>query len=208
MDPFEFDQSFGQLVAGVDEVGRGALAGPLVSAAVLLDYASLNPSILSGVADSKKLTREKREELYPLILKFARQVAIVEKSVARIDEINIHWADLEANHEALVELSGHGITYLADGFNLPAVGGNSVHRIVKGDAKSAAIGAASIVAKVHRDRLMAELALLHPSYGWATNVGYSTRDHWAAIETHGITPHHRLSFPTLRTYRPDQPPLF
>jgi ribonuclease HII len=206
--PFQFDQALGVLVGGTDEVGRGALAGPLVSAAVLLDYSTLDVTLLEGIGDSKKITKEKREELYPLIQAHARAISIVEKSVARIDEINIHWADIEANHEALENIYVPDMICLADGFNLPDVNQNSVMKVIKGDAKSAAIGAASIVAKVYRDRLMVDLGEGFPEYGFKTNVGYGTHAHWRALMKFGLTPHHRRSFPIIKQIDPEVSRLF
>ncbi len=176
-------------IAGVDEVGRGPLAGPVVAAAVVLDDAR----IPEGLNDSKQLTKRRREALYGELLEVA-DVSIAEASVAEIEEHNI----LRASHIAMVRALG-GLKIVADyalidgnqiprGINLPSL------TVVKGDSKSLSIAAASIVAKVWRDRLMFALAQQHPGYGWETNQGYPTKEHKAGLKSHGVTPHHRRTF--------------
>ncbi len=176
-------------VAGVDEVGRGPLAGPVTAAAVVLDPAN----IPDGLNDSKKLSAKRRDALYDTLLAHA-DVCIIDVSVAEIDQHNI----LRASHIAMVRALA-GLREPADyalidgnmmprGLNLPA------ETIVKGDARSLSIAAASIVAKVWRDRLMVDLAQQHPGYGWEKNAGYPTVEHKAGLKRHGVTPHHRRSF--------------
>ncbi|MCY1126530.1 ribonuclease HII [Frigidibacter sp. RF13] len=177
------------LVAGVDEAGRGPLCGPVVAAAVVLDPARLP----AGLNDSKKLSEKRRETLYAAIRAQA-EVGVGLASVAEIDEMNI----LRASHlamvraiEALPRVPGH---CLIDGNLLPRGLVLSAEAVVKGDARSMSIAAASIVAKVTRDRIMVDLAQQHPGYGWAKNAGYPTKDHLAALRNLGVTPHHRRSF--------------
>ena len=176
-------------VAGVDEVGRGPLAGPVVAAAVILDPAN----IPDGLNDSKKLTAKKREVLYDQIMS-AAQVSIAEASVAEIDEHNI----LRASHIAMVRaIEGLASTpdhILIDGNMVPRGLTISSETIVKGDGRSQSIAAASIVAKLWRDRHMVDLAQQFPYYGWERNAGYGTAQHFKGLETHGVTPHHRRSF--------------
>ncbi|KAB2884811.1 MAG: ribonuclease HII [Albidovulum sp.] len=176
-------------VAGVDEVGRGPLSGPVVAAAVRLDPAK----VPAGLNDSKKLTAPRRTALFEEIRAVA-DVSIAEASVAEIDALNI----LEASHLAMCRaIAGLGEApdhLLIDGNRLPRGLPISAEAIVRGDARSASIAAASIVAKVWRDRLMVDLAQQHPGYGWDRNAGYPTKDHLLALQNLGVTPHHRRSF--------------
>ena len=174
-------------VAGVDEVGRGPLAGPVTAAAVVLDPARIPP----GLADSKMLTPARRAALYPLIMDSA-QVCIAHASVAEIDALNI----LRASHLAM-ERAIAGVVAdhcLIDGHMIPRGLTLPATAIVKGDAKSLSIAAASIVAKVTRDRIMQALDREFPGYGWAENAGYPTKQHLAALLNLGVTPWHRRSF--------------
>lgn len=177
------------VVAGVDEVGRGPLAGPVMAAAVIL-----NPDCIpEGLNDSKKLTAKRREALYEQILDVA-DVGVGEASVQEIDEINI----LRASHVAMVRavqnLSGRPDYVLVDGKMIPQGLNIRAEGVVKGDTKSVSISAASIVAKIRRDRLMESLAQQFPGYGWERNMGYPTKEHKSALSSLGITPHHRRSF--------------
>ncbi|MCI9416478.1 MAG: ribonuclease HII [Eubacterium sp.] len=184
--------SFG-LVCGIDEVGRGPLAGPVVAGAVILP---LDCNILY-INDSKKLSAKKREELYPIILEEAVSVGIGMVSPQRIDEINILQATYEAMREAIEKLSIKPDILLNDAVTIPGVSIRQVP-IIKGDGKSISIAAASIVAKVTRDKLMAEYDKIMPEYSFASNKGYGTAAHIAALKEHGPTPIHRKSF--IRNY--------
>jgi ribonuclease HII len=175
-----------RLVAGVDEVGRGPLAGPVVAAAVIL----VRP--LRGLADSKTLCAEERERLAGLMRARAR-IGIGAASVAEIDRINILQASLLAMRRAVLRLGCLPDLALIDGKHAPELP-CPVQTIVDGDALVPAISAASIVAKVTRDRLMRRLAVRYPGYGWETNVGYATSAHRAAIWQLGVCCHHRRSF--------------
>jgi ribonuclease HII len=175
-------------VAGVDEVGRGPLAGPVVAAAVILDPAR----IPDGLADSKQLLPQRREELYEAILATA-DVSVASVSAARIDEINILRASLEAMRRCLRGLVRPPGYVLVDGNLMPPWDGQG-EAVVKGDALVASIAAASIVAKVTRDRMMARLGLHYPAYGFERHAGYATAAHRSALDEHGVCPFHRLTF--------------
>ena len=184
-------------MAGTDEAGRGCLAGPLVAAAVLIDYERLSHAdrrALSGLHDSKQMTEEHRHELYPSVIRVATRISVVVRSAAGIDRRGLHVTNLEALSVALERLEpDDAASCLVDGFSLPRCA--VPHRaVVGGDGTSAAIAAASVVAKVSRDRYMREAALRHPGWGFEEHVGYSTAEHRAAIETLGISPLHRRSF--------------
>lgn len=178
-----------QCICGVDEVGCGPLAGPVVSAAVVLpkdcDILYLN--------DSKKLTENKREEVFDEIMKKAVSVGIGFATPERIDEINIRQADFEAMRMALSKLSVEPDFIMVDGYPIGGIDKKQIS-IVKGDAKSASIAAASIVAKVTRDRMMTEYDSVFPGYGFASNKGYGSAEHIKAIKELGPTPIHRKSF--------------
>ena len=178
-----------QCVAGVDEVGRGPLAGPVTAAAVILDLQSIPP----GLNDSKKLTARRRAEIADDIWLMA-QVAVAHASVAEIDELNILRASHLAMQRAIDELSQRPDHVLIDGNMIPRGLKISAQTIVKGDARSLSIAAASIVAKVARDRIMCALAADFPGYGWDSNAGYPSKAHKMALQSLGVTPHHRRSF--------------
>jgi ribonuclease HII len=192
MPNFSREAALGGLVCGIDEVGRGPLAGPVVAAAVILDRARMPRSLRRSIDDSKKLTPEEREE-YATALRSCAVIALGAVAVGEIDRINILRASLLAMQRAVAALPERPTAALVDGNqapNLPC----PVHTVIGGDGLSLSIAAASIVAKVARDRLMRRLALRYDGYGWSTNVGYATPEHQAAIVRLGLTPHHRLSF--------------
>lgn len=179
-----------RLIAGVDEVGRGSLAGPVVAAAVILDP---NKSI-RGLNDSKKLTEAERLKVDQRIRERAIAVAVAECSPREIDKLNILWASLEAMRKAISLLSIQPDYLLIDGNkSIPGIG--IPHKtVIGGDARSRSIAAASIVAKCFRDRLMRTIHEENPVYGWDTNVGYGTTAHYAALDEFGPCEHHRQSF--------------
>ncbi len=198
---FKFDREIGtRLVAGADEAGRGCLAGPLVAAAVLFDVQELTPArikALSDLDDSKQHTMEARERMYPVILETAVRVSVVTRSARGIDSFGLHRTNLTALADALRRVSAdcgeEQVTRLVDGFSLPDL--EVPHRaVVGGDARSAAIAAASIIAKVTRDRFMHHADALHPGWSFAQHVGYSTPEHREAILRLGPSPLHRMSF--------------
>lgn len=179
----------GLLVAGVDEVGRGPLAGPVVAAAVILPV----DAFVEGADDSKQLSPATREELFHAILATAATVGVGAASVREIDRINILRATTRAMQRALGRLVTKPQHVVVDGTPVKNLGWEH-EAVVSGDALIHSISCASIVAKVVRDRLMHRLAARYPGYGWDTNVGYGTATHRSAIETLGTTPHHRLTF--------------
>ena len=181
-------------IAGVDEAGRGPLAGPVAAAAVILDPAR----VPKGLDDSKELEPEAREELYELIVDHAVAVGVAFASAKEIDAINIRQATFLAMRRALAALSEVPAYVLIDGNDLPPCLICEGETLIKGDASSASIAAASIIAKVTRDRLMRRLCPQHPVYGFSRHVGYATRDHLAALAAHGPCAAHRMSFAPVR----------
>lgn len=176
-------------IAGVDEVGRGPWAGPVTACAVIL-----HPDrIPEGLADSKKLTAAARERLCAQILEVA-EVGIAHVDVDEIDRLNILQASLSAMRQAVLALPYSPDYALIDGNKIPDGLPCPAEGLVKGDARVASIAAASIVAKVTRDRIMVALAQQYPGYGWETNAGYGTAQHREGLENRGVTPHHRRSF--------------
>ncbi len=195
-DLLQYERRFwgrGVSVAGVDEAGRGPLAGPVVAAAVMLP-----PDVfVDGADDSKKLSPQVREELFERILSAAASVGVGAASVREIDRINILQATTRAMQRALDGLSADPGHIVIDGRPVKHLG-REHEAVVSGDALIHSVGCASIVAKVVRDRLMRRLALRYPGYGWERNVGYGTAEHRAAIDALGLTPHHRLTFAGLQ----------
>lgn len=195
---FQHDRGLGyRWVAGADEAGRGCLAGPLVAAAVLFDYERLGPRevrALGQLNDSKQHTEEAREELYPVVMRIATKVVVTSRSAGGIDRRGLHKTNLAALRESLLKVACPGCILLSDGFAVGEMDGHDRRAIVDGDAKSAAIAAASIIAKVTRDRFMRRADALHPGWDFATHVGYSTPEHRDAIQRQGVSPLHRMSF--------------
>jgi ribonuclease HII len=194
---FKIEKPFAEPVVGVDEAGRGPLAGPVVAAAVVLD----RKRCPRGIDDSKKLCFEVRESLYGKLQQVAR-VGVGIATVEEIDRYNIFWATMLAMTRAVEAVGIEPGTVLVDGNRCPDWRYPS-KAIVGGDAKSRSIAAASIVAKVTRDRMMAEYAEAHPHYGWVTNKGYGTPEHVAALDVHGLTPLHRRSFAPVKQHMLD-----
>ena len=194
---FGHDRGLGvRHVAGADEAGRGCLAGPLVAAAVRFDYARLGLAdvrALAALDDSKQHSAEAREELYPRVLRVADKVAVTSRCVRGIDERGLHRTNLAALSDVLRRVGCPGCLCLSDGFAVPATGFDQ-RPLVGGDGRSAAIAAASVVAKVTRDRFMARMEERYPGWGFGEHVGYSTPEHRAAIRAHGVSPLHRMSF--------------
>jgi ribonuclease HII len=196
---FRFDRSLGaRFVAGADEAGRGSLAGPLVAAAVLIDYGTLSMRdrrALSDLDDSKVRSPDEREGLYPCVLRAASQVAVTVRCPRGIDSRGLHVTNLAALARSLERVAVPGAVCLVDGFSVPS---SVAHQaVVDGDARSAAIAAASVVAKVTRDRYMCRVDTVYPKFGFAGNVGYSTPEHRAAIIEHGLSVLHRRSFASI-----------
>ena len=184
------------MVAGVDEAGRGSLAGPLVAAGVLIDLERIGRRerrALAWLDDSKQKSPEERERLYPHVIRAAARVSVAVRSVRAIDGHGLHVSNLSALADCLHAVADDEAICLVDGFRLPKC--ELEHRpVVDGDARSAAIAAASVVAKVTRDRYMRRADAAYPGWGFAGNVGYSTPEHRDAILARGISPLHRRSF--------------
>ncbi|MBA3730193.1 MAG: ribonuclease HII [Sphingomonas sp.] len=189
---FKIELDYPEPLAGVDEAGCAPLAGPVVAAAVILD----RKHFPRGIDDSKKLPIEAREALFGRLHKVAR-IGVGIASVEEIDAINIYWARMLAMTRAVEALGFEPAWVLVDGNATPRWQRPS-KAIVAGDAKCRSIAAASIIAKVTRDRIMADHAVTYPGYGWETNRGYPTPQHIRALDTHGLTPLHRRSFAPVR----------
>lgn len=192
------ERTHGGIVCGVDEVGVAPLAGPVVAAAVVLPVSVRKPRKLRGLTDSKQLTRKERER-FDAIIRDIAQVAIGLASVDEIDEINIYHANHLAMQRAVADLAVEPDVVLVDGRAAPRFP-CPVEAIVKGDRLCLSIAAASVVAKVARDKMMRDLACQHPGYGWETNVGYATDEHYLGLLRLGPTPHHRRSFAPISTH--------
>lgn len=194
MTNYEFDAAYREsgagLFCGVDEAGRGPLAGPVYAAAVILPP---QPEI-AGLNDSKKISEKKREALFPVICETALSYAIGTASVEEIDELNILQATFLAMRRAVEGLSVTPAFALIDGNRTPAGIAIPCQTVVKGDALSASIAAASILAKVSRDHYLTELDKQYPEYGFAAHKGYGTPAHYAALRTYGMAPVHRKTF--------------
>ena len=201
MPDFSFERRCQGIVCGVDEAGRGPLAGPVVAAAVILDTRRFPRSLRDGLDDSKILSAAERElcwrALGRCVAQGAAHIAVGAASAREIDRINILRAALLAMARAVASLGVRPDIALVDGNIAPALA-CPVETIVKGDGRSFSIAAASVAAKVTRDRIMRALAERYQGYGWETNVGYATREHGAALAALGPTPHHRRSFAPVR----------
>ena len=186
-------------MAGADEAGRGCLAGPLVAAAVLFDVERLTLAerrALARLDDSKEHSEAGRAELYPLVVRAAAKAAVVSRCVRGIDTRGLHVTNLEALRSALRCVARADALCLVDGFRVPGLELEQ-RAVVGGDSRSAAIAAASVLAKVTRDRYMRRAERAHPGWDFAANVGYSTPEHRAAIAANGISPLHRRSFDSI-----------
>jgi ribonuclease HII len=205
MPDFAIERRCEGVVCGVDEAGRGPLAGPVVAAAVIIDRRRFRGELRAVLDDSKALSRETRENCYHALVAGARagavSIGVGAASAREIDRINILRASLLAMGRAVAVLNLSPAAApdiaLVDGNVAPTLP-CAVHTIVKGDALSFSIAAASVIAKVTRDRIMHDLARRYPGYGWETNVGYATAEHGEAIRRLGVTPHHRRSFAPVR----------
>jgi ribonuclease HII len=192
MPDFALEMSCKGVVCGIDEAGRGPLAGPVVAAAVILDRRRLPHTLRYGLDDSKKLSPAAREEFADILRRCAR-IGVGAASVGEIDRRNILQATLAAMRRAVAALGVLPEIALVDG-NCPPPLPCPVRTVIGGDGLSLSIAAASVIAKVTRDRLMRRLARRYGGYGWETNVGYGTPEHQAALAALGLTPHHRRSF--------------
>ena len=196
MPDFALERAAGGIVAGIDEAGRGPWAGPVVAAAVILDPATLPSLLAGGIDDSKALSPARRRELYRGLLECA-EMGVGAASVREIEEDNILGATLTAMARALAALPRRPSAALVDGNRAPDFPCR-VETVVRGDSRSLSIAAASIVAKVTRDGIMARLSARYPEFAWERNAGYGTAEHRRALERHGPSPHHRRSFSPIR----------
>ena len=196
MPDLSLEYELGGVVVGIDEVGRGPLAGPVIAAAVILDVKRMPPRLLEKLDDSKALSAKLRRELESLLTDCAL-IGLGRAEVAEIDQINILKATMQAMSRAYDALGKRADWALVDG-NRPPKLSCRVRTVVRGDSISLSIAAASVVAKVARDREMAQLAEHFPGYGWERNAGYGTAEHMDALSRLGATPHHRRSFAPVR----------
>lgn len=198
MPDFEIENSINKLTAGIDEAGRGPWAGPVVAGAVIIKDRNLNSELLDGLDDSKKLSAKKREKLYNLLFEEEKNgklaVGIGQASAEEIDKLNILQATFLAMKRAVEKLNVTPEFAIIDGNQTPKDFPCGVKTVVKGDSKSMSISAASIAAKVYRDRLMCELAEKYPHYGFEKNAGYGTKLHIDGLAEYGVTPEHRKSY--------------
>jgi len=197
MPDFALERGCEGIVCGIDEAGRGPLAGPVVAAAVILDRRKIPRRLRSELDDSKKLSAEEREEFALMIRQCAVRIGVGAASVREIERINILQATFVAMRRALLRLGLMPDIALIDG-NQPPPLPCAVKTVIGGDGLSLSIAAASVIAKTTRDKLMHALALRYGGYGWPTNVGYTPEEHRAAILTLGPTRHHRMSFAPLQ----------
>jgi ribonuclease HII len=200
-----FDRQYPGMIAGVDEAGRGPWAGPVVAAAVIL-----NPELmetLSGINDSKKLTEKKREALFDIIIESSVTYAITEISHTVIDRINILNATMAAMKGSIEKLSRNPEVILIDGNRLPDAPGFKMKAIIGGDGKSLSIAAASILAKVYRDRIMRNFDRIYPGYGFASHKGYGTKEHMVALAKKGVCDIHRKSYKPVKAVISGKPKM-
>ena len=197
MPVFSIENQYDGIICGLDEVGRGPLAGPVVAACVIIPKEKRMLDFVAGIQDSKKLSAKKRDALYDKITEHF-PYAIAEITPQEIDNINILQASLKAMKVAHDKMA-HVDYALVDGNKAPALSSHAI-TVIKGDSKSKTIAAASVIAKTHRDRIMQTLAQEYPHYGWDRNAGYPTQEHRDAISAYGITPHHRKSFGPVRAF--------
>lgn len=204
MPDFDFENLYRGNVAGIDEAGRGPWAGPVVAGAVVILDRKLSATLLDGLDDSKKLSAKKRETLYRELLVEQENgklcIGIGQADCREIDELNILQATFLAMKRAADRLKVRPDAALIDGNRAPAGFFCPVRTVVKGDSKSMSIAAASIVAKVYRDRLMKEMALKYPYYGFEKNAGYGTAAHIEGLKRYGITPQHRKSYRPIQEF--------
>lgn len=189
-----------KLIAGIDEAGRGPLAGPVIASAVIFPDLNISEELRLNLNDSKKLTAKKREYLFDLLQKSSAIIGYGEASVEEIDRLNILQATFLAMERAVQNLTITPNYCLVDGNKLPKHLPCPANFLIKGDALSLSISAASIIAKVSRDRLMKNLSLQFPQYKWDKNAGYGTKDHLEAMEKYGICSHHRASFSPVKKF--------
>jgi len=205
MPDFELEDKYSGVIAGTDEAGRGPWVGPVVAGCAVFISRDVDEKLLENLNDSKKLSKKKREMLYDLIIKEAEKghmlIGIGEASAKEIDEINILNASFLAMKRAMQQACPmKPEMVLIDGNRTPKDFGCPVQAVIKGDAKSYSISAASILAKVYRDRLMEKMALQYPGYGFEKNAGYGTKNHIEGLKKYGVTPEHRRSYAPVKEF--------
>ena len=204
MPDFELENEVDGIVAGVDEAGCGPWVGPVVAGCVVFLNRDVDRKLLENLDDSKKLSKKKREMLYDLLVKEANcghlKIGIGEASAKEIDEINILNASFLAMRRAIVAANVAPKLVLVDGNRLPKEPQYPARSVIKGDAKSYSISAASILAKVYRDRLMEKMAERYPYYGFEKNAGYGTKAHVEGLKKYGVTPEHRRSYAPIKAF--------
>lgn len=204
MPDFSFEDNCNGIVCGIDEAGRGPWVGPVVAGAVIIKDRNLSPDLLKHLNDSKKLSKSRREQLYALLREEEKNgkvlIGIGEAASAEIDDINILQATFLAMRRAVNNLGQKPDMALIDGNRTPKEFPSAAKCIIKGDSKSYSISAASIIAKVYRDRLMEKLAEKYPYYGFEHNAGYGTKEHIEGIKKYGIIPEHRKSYRPIKEF--------
>ena len=202
MPDFSLEDEENGFVAGIDEAGRGPWVGPVVAGCVVFVNRDVNPYLLDNLNDSKKISKKKREKLYEILMEEKQKgnilIGIGEASSKEIDEFNILNATFMAMNRALENSLAKPLLVLVDGNKVPKGLNIKAKAIVKGDSRSYSISAASIVAKVYRDKLMEEMAKKYPFYGFDKNAGYGTKEHIEALDKYGITPEHRKSYAPIK----------
>lgn len=202
MPDFSLEDEENGFVAGIDEAGRGPWVGPVVAGCVVFVNRDVNPYLLDNLNDSKKISKKKREKLYEILMEEKQKgnllIGIGEASSKEIDEFNILNATFMAMNRALENSLAKPLLVLVDGNKVPKGLNIKAKAIVKGDSRSYSISAASIVAKVYRDKLMEEMAKKYPFYGFDKNAGYGTKEHIDALDKYGITPEHRKSYAPIK----------
>jgi len=202
MPDFSLENEENGFVAGIDEAGRGPWVGPVVAGCVVFVNRDVNPYLLDNLNDSKKISKKKREKLYEILMEEKQKgnllIGIGEASSKEIDEFNILNATFMAMNRALENSLAKPLLVLVDGNKVPKGLNIKAKAIVKGDSRSYSISAASIVAKVYRDKLMEEMAKKYPFYGFDKNAGYGTKEHIEALDKYGITPEHRKSYAPIK----------
>lgn len=204
MPNFEIEDEYVGLIAGVDEAGRGPWVGPVVAGCVVFLDRNVDEFLLNNLNDSKKISKKKREQLYEVLYKEKENgkilIGVGITSAKEIDEINILNASFLAMKRAVVDAKANPCMVLVDGNREPKNFGYNTKAVIKGDAKSYSISAASIIAKVYRDRLMEDMAKKYPGYGFEKNAGYGTKAHVEGLKLYGVTPEHRLSYAPVKEF--------
>ena len=204
MPNFEIEDEYVGMIAGVDEAGRGPWVGPVVAGCVVFLDRKVDEFLLNNLNDSKKISKKKREQLYEVLYKEKENgkilIGVGITSAKEIDDINILNASFLAMKRAIDDAKANPCMVLVDGNREPKNFGYKTKAVIKGDAKSYSISAASIIAKVYRDKMMEDMAKKYPGYGFEKNAGYGTKAHIEGLKLYGITPEHRLSYAPVKEF--------